>query len=147
MSHYVAVSELPAGGEKLQTTKFIAWSTICGLAGVAGVIISLILFFMGGEAANSYAFSYLFAFEVFFTITAGALFWCLLHNASNSSWGVVIRRIPETLAQSFLVLLILGFPLVLTFFDKPEYTRTMWEWIGIHHHVASTGATTAELRD
>lgn len=149
MSHYVAVSTLPAEGEKLQATKFIAWRTIFGLAGAAGLVISLILFFMGGEVANAYAFSYLFAFEVFFTITAGALFWCLLHNASNSSWGVAIRRVPETLAQSFLFLAILGLPLVLPLISsKPEWIRNMWEWIGVHQAIAEGhGAGGASVQD
>jgi hypothetical protein len=140
MSHYVAVSQLPAEGEKLQTTKFIAWRTILGAAGLAGLVISLILFLMGGDAANSYAFSYFFAFEVFFTFTAGALFWCLLHNATNSSWGVVIRRIPETLAQSFLFLVLLGLPLFVPLIgEKPEWTCRMWEWIGVHQDLSASG--------
>lgn len=144
MSHYVAVSQLPADGEKLQVTRFVAWRTIFMLAGAAGVAISLILFLMGGEIANSYAFSYLFAFEVFFTITAGALFWCLLHNASNSAWGVAIRRIPETIAQSFVFLGILGLPLVLPFVPgKPEWICRMWEWIGIHQDLTTSAAAGA----
>lgn len=140
MSHYVAVSHLPAEGEKLQSTKFIAWRTILGAAGAAGLVISVILFLMGGPVANSYAFSYFFAFEVFFTFTAGALFWCLLHNATNSSWGVVIRRIPETLAQSFIFLVILGLPLFWPFLgSKPEWTCKMWEWIGVHQDLMESG--------
>lgn len=148
MSHYVAVSQLPAEGEKLQTAKFGKYQFLLGVAGVAGVVISLIIFLMGGNAANAYAFSYLFAFEVFFTITAGSLFWCLLHNASNSSWGVVIRRIPETLAQSFLVLCILGLPLVVPFISgKPEYTQRMWEWIGVQQDLANNSSTSGGIRD
>ncbi len=140
MSHYVAVSHLPSEGEKLQTGKFALWRNLLGLAGAAGVAISLILFFMGGEAANAYAFSYLFAFEVFFTITAGALFWCLLHNASNSSWGVAIRRIPETLAQSFAVLFLLGIPVFsLPLMPKFEWMTHLWEWIGVHTDAMQQG--------
>ena len=148
MSHYVAVSQLPAEGEKLQTARFGRHQFLLGVAGAAGVVLSLIIFLMGGPAANAYAFSYLFALEVFFTITAGALFWCLLHNASNSSWGVAIRRVPETLAQSFLVLLILGLPLVVPFISsKPEYTRQMWEWIGVHQNLAEHSSTAGGIRD
>ena len=130
MSHYIAVTSLPADGEKFESSKFIAWRSIFMLGGVAGFAISLFLFFMGGDMANSYAFSYLWAFEVFFTITCGALFWCLLHNASNSSWGVAIRRIPETIAQSFVFLFFMGLPLVLPFVgvgSKPEYMAKMYE--------------------
>lgn len=149
MSHHIAVTQLPAEGERLQSTKFIAWRTILVIAGAAGLIVSLILFLMGDEVANSYAFSYLFAFEVFFTMTAGALFWCLLHNASNSSWGVAIRRIPETLAQSFVFLVILGLPLFVPFIaSKPEWTRTMWEWIGVHQELSETaGPHTGSIKE
>jgi hypothetical protein len=151
MSHYVAVSHLPADGERLQTTKFIAWRTLLMAAGAAGVVISLLLFFMGGKAANAYAFSYLFAFEVFFTIAAGSLFWCLLHNASNSAWGVAIRRIPETLAQSFVVLGLLGLPLFVPlinhlFGGMPEWTCKMWEWIGIHQELRDAGMVPAGVK-
>jgi hypothetical protein len=142
MSHYVAVSHLPAEGEKLQLSKFALWRNLLGAAGAAGVLISLILFFMGGPAANAYAFSYLFAFEVFFTITVGALFWCLLHNASNSSWGVAIRRIPETLAQSFLVLFLLGIPVFsLPLMPKFEWMHHLWEWIGVHQDAVTQGGS------
>ena len=148
MSHYVAVSHLPAEGEKLQSGKFAAWSKLLGVAGLAGIAVSLYLFFAGGNAAASYAFSYLFAFEVFFTITTGALFWCLLHNASNSSWGVAIRRIPETLAQAFAVLFVMGIPLVLPLIPgKPEYTLRMWEWIGVHNDAMSHGHGEQGVRD
>jgi hypothetical protein len=92
----------------------------------------------------TYSFSWLFAFEVFFTITVGALFWCLLHNASNSGWGVAIRRIPETMANSFGLLFILGLPLIFI----PNIRETVWTWIGHHAQANSTAVEHAEgLRD
>ncbi len=136
MSHHVSVTTLPPEGEKLQLAKFTSWRSILMLSGAAGVAASLFLFFTGGEAANSYAFSYLFALEVFFTITAGATFWVLLHNASNSSWGVAIRRIPELMTQLFLPLFFLALPLFMPFFpNKPEWMGHVWEWVGIHAQV------------
>jgi hypothetical protein len=151
MSHFVSVTSLPADGEAFNASKAISWRTLCAAAGVIGFVASLVLFFLGGEAANAYAFSYLWAFEVFFTITCGALFWCLLHNASNSSWGVAIRRIPETLAQSFVFLFIMGLPLVLPFVgvgSKPHYITSMYEWIGIHQAVVNNpGGAVSSLQD
>ncbi len=136
MSHFVAATHLPVDGERLQESKFAKWRSLFMAAGALGLVLSLVLFLMGGPTANAYAFSYLFAFEVFFTLTAGALFWCLLHSASNSAWGVAIRRIPETLAQSFLVLALLGLPLVMPFMpNKPEWIGQMWEWIGLHQEI------------
>ena len=149
MSHHVSVTTLPPDGEKLQLTKFTSWRSILMLTGVAGVAASLLLFFTGGEAANSYAFSYLFALEVFFTITAGATFWVLLHNASNSSWGVAIRRIPELMTQLFLPLFFLALPLFMPFFpNKPEWMGHIWEWVGIHAQVMEHAPSgVSSLRD
>jgi hypothetical protein len=136
MSHHVSVTDLPPEGEKLQITKFTSWRSIALLTGIAGIAASAFLFLSPGETANSYAFSYLFALEVFFTITAGALFWVLLHNASNSSWGVAIRRIPELMTQLFLPLGILALPLFMPFVThKPEWMGHVWEWVGIHAQI------------
>ena len=151
MSHHVSVTDLPPEGEKLQLAKFVSWRSILLLTAVAGVAVSLYLFFIGGEAANSYAFSYLFALEVFFTITAGATFWVLLHNASNSSWGVAIRRIPELMTQMFLPLFLLAIPLFtpgIFLSHKPHYMDHVWEWIGIHRQIMEHAPVGMEtLRD
>ena len=135
MSHHVAVSHLPPEGEQLQTSKFTFARVVLALIGAAGLAAAAAIFLTGGATANSFAYSWLFALEVFFTLTAGALFWALLHNASNSSWGVVIRRVPENLAQSFPVLFLLSIPLFMPLVEKPEWTQNVWEWIGIHEHV------------
>ncbi len=142
MSHHVEVSHLPPDGEQLQESKFASWKRLLLISGAAGVIVSLIIFLMGGDAANSYAFSYLFAFEIFFTLSAGALFWVLLHNASNSAWGIAIRRIPEVLAQSFAFLFFMGLPIVMPLVSvqhKPEWIKQMYEWVGIQAHTVEAG--------
>ena len=151
MSHHVSVTTLPPDGEKLQITKFTSWRTILLITAVVGIVASLVFLLSPGETANSYAFSYLFALEVFFTITAGATFWVLLHNASNSSWGVAIRRIPEVMTQMFLPLFFLALPLFTPFVSlkhKPEYMGKVWEWIGIHKQViAAPPLNTSTLRE
>lgn len=151
MSHYVAVTDLPAGGEKLQSNKLVWARSFLGLLGLVGLGVSLfIFFFLGGEsgdaalphatAANAFGFSWLFGFEVFFTITVGTLFWVLLHNASNSSWGVAIRRIPETLALNFLPLFLLGLLIFgALYFWQPGWQPVMWEWIGVHNDAKASG--------
>jgi hypothetical protein len=138
MSHYVSVTTLPPQGEKLQLAKFTSWRFILMLTAIAGIAFSIFFFLSPGETSNSYAFSYLFALEVFFTIAAGATFWVLLHNASNSSWGVAIRRIPELMTQLFVPLFILALPLftpLVPLSKKPEFMGKIWEWVGIHQQV------------
>lgn len=140
--HYVTVSELPAGGEKLRTDKLASLQTLCLLVGGAGAVVSAILLFsqIGADTGardsigRSFSFSWLFAFEVFFTITVGSLFWVLLHNASNSGWGVAIRRIPETISNNFLLMLALGVPLIFI----PNIRQTVWTWIGLHESINKT---------
>jgi len=138
MSHHVSVTTLPPDGEKLQITKFTSWRSIFMITAIAGIAASAFLLLSPGKFSDAYAFSYLFALEVFFTITAGATFWVLLHNASNSSWGVAIRRIPESMTQLFLPLFVLALPLFTPFVPlnhKPEFMGKVWEWIAIHKQV------------
>lgn len=156
--HFVSVSTLPAGGEKLELSKLGKWITLLRLGAIGGLILSAIFFLAGGaikfsskdfvtgEAISyslreTYSYSWLFAFYVFFTLALGGLFWTLLHNASNSSWGVVIRRLPETLAIQFLPLFFIGLPLLF-----PQVRETLWTWM--HEHSAAVRAGHAEtLRD
>jgi hypothetical protein len=140
--HYIHATDLPAGGEQLKTDKIAKVKNLCLLVGLVGLVISLILLAgnFGHPERNSlahrYAFSWLFGFEVCFTITVGTLFWVLLHNASNSGWGVTIRRIPETFSNNLLIVGILGAPLVLI----PEIRETVWTWIGFHAEIEKGAA-------
>ena len=62
---------------------------------------------------KQFAFSWLFAFAVFFTITVGSLFWILVHHAVDADWSVVVRRQLENIAWLFPVLAVLFVPVVL----------------------------------
>lgn len=76
----------------------------------------------GSPLRHQFAFSYLFAFLYFFTILIGFLFWILLHHATDSGWGIVVRRQMENLA--FLV------PWMLLFFIPIIFVRNdLWQWI------------------
>lgn len=156
--HFVSVSTLPAGGEKLDLSKIGKWTALLRLGAIAGLVLSAVLFvaggaikigskdFVSGEAISytvreAFSYSWLFAFYVFFTLALGGLFWTLLHNASNSSWGVVIRRLPETLAVQFVPLLFLGLPLLF-----PQVRETLWTWMH-DHSVAAKSGEAASLKD
>src|SRR6202008_2460836 len=79
--------------------------------GAISLIIVLLIGFIapaGSTLKHQFIFSWLFAFLYFFTILIGCLFWILLHHATDSGRGIVVRRQNESLA--FLV------PWVLLFF-------------------------------
>jgi hypothetical protein len=124
MSHHVSYSDLPQGGEKFEPAKGGKLINALGGLGVLGLVGSTILFFTD---TNNFAYSWLFAFFFCFTFVCGGCFWILLHNASNSGWGVSLRRLWEQLANMALPLAILGLPLLIPAVQEPLY-----EWMGHH---------------
>ena len=65
------------------------------------IFLVMTLFASDPQAKRQILFSLLFAYSYFFTITSGALFWILVHHATDAEWSVVVRRVLETMAQSF----------------------------------------------
>ncbi len=73
--------------------------------------------------AGVMAYSWLFAIIFFLTIAIGGIFWTLLHHASNSGWGTVVRRSMENIGTMVLPVLILALPLLV-----PGFRDALWEW-------------------
>jgi len=120
MSHSTETSNLteeqfdPASSRKLASLSF-AVSAI-------GLLVSAYGLFASRE---QFAFSWLFGFVLVFTLCSGALFWTVLHHATDSEWGILIRRQMENvasilpaLAVFFLPLLLLCAPILWKWWDK-----------------------------
>jgi hypothetical protein len=138
--HFVSIKQLPAGGEKLSLSSFKLHS-LFGLVAALGFILSLVLLLVPGvrdialstlgydnaeqhvKVGEAYAYSWLFAFFFCFTIAMGGCFWVLLHNASNSAWGVVIRRLAENLGSTLMFLFFMGLPILV-----PSVRDTLYDW-------------------
>src|SRR6202022_1418622 len=93
--------------------------------GVSFLLITLIIGFAapaGSELRKQFAFSWLFAFLYFFTILIGCYFWIIVHHATDSGWGVVVRRQMENLAALLPWMVLFFVPL---FFVR----RDIWDWI------------------
>jgi hypothetical protein len=148
--HYVTVKDIPAGGEKLDLSRLSKLMAALKLTSLVGFIASIVFFaivykfdttgFVGQKVEFSlsqvYSYSWLFAFMAAFTLCFGGLFWVLLHNASNSAWGVVIRRLAENLANVIPWVALLGLPIVLV----PHIREGLYEWIATHAHLSHGGA-------
>ena len=128
MSHHVTFNDLPQGGEKFEPAKGAKLIGALGLFGLLGLIASAFFFF---KNTDTFAYSWLFAIFFTFTFVVGGCFWILLHSASNSSWGVAVRRIWENQANMILALGILATPLLCPALQKPLY-----EWMGHHRSAA-----------
>jgi hypothetical protein len=140
MSHHVTFNDLPQGGEKFEPAKGSKLINGLGGLGALGLLASIFLF---SSDTDNFAYSWLFAFFLSFTVVCGGCFWILLHNASNSGWGVSLRRLWEQLANMALPLAILGIPLLIPAVQKPLY-----EWMGHHreaaHHMTEHVTTVKE---
>jgi hypothetical protein len=135
--HHLGFDDLPKGGEMLELARVKkASSLFAGLALIGA--IGTVVFWTKDSAA--FAYSWLFAVFTAFTVTCGGLFWMMLHAATNSGWGVAVRRIWEHLANMILPLAILALPLAF-----PKVQTHLYEWMnheraavakysGVDHH-------------
>jgi len=129
MSHHVTSSDIAINGDHLESSKVAKLKTIClGVAGI-GTLISLLALFgvLGKHFAGTYAYSWVFAYYFFLTLSIGGVFWTLLHNVSNSGWGTSVRRTFENLGSTFPWVFLFGLPLLF-----PQVNQYLFEWMNTH---------------
>ncbi len=95
------------------------FSSLCFAVSLLGLAVSA---FGLVTAREQFAFSWLFGFIVVFTISVGGLFWAILHTATDSEWGVLIRRQMENLASIVTILPLFFLPLLLW------CAPILWKW-------------------
>jgi hypothetical protein len=76
-------------------------------------------------APQQFYFSYLVAFVLFVSLGIGSIFFVMIQHLTGAGWSVVVRRIPETVMVSMLVLAPLFIPLVVGLFS---HTHEFYEW-------------------
>lgn len=77
--------------------------------GAIGLIATAIGYFLD---ADQFFFSYLVSFTFFSGIALSALIMVMLHHITNSSWGVVFRRISETFTANIWIWAIFIIPIL-----------------------------------
>ena len=114
--HGATLTDLPAEGERVDVSMFSKITNGAGIVGLLTLLVSVGIIFFGGkdsEFRDAFSYSWLFACYFFFTIAAGGLFWVLLHNVSNSGWGVAIRRVMEHLSNMLPYVFVLFIPILI----------------------------------
>ena len=135
MGHFITSKDIPADGEKIAKGKLAMPIMACGAIALLGLIASVCLLFINNtpqnEAADTvagrFAYSWLFAFVFFVSLSLGGCFWLLLHHVSNSGWGISVRRLMEHLACVFPWMGILAIP-----FLFPQVQQHLFELSLIH---------------
>ena len=119
------------------------------VVGVAATLIFFVISFTSGKVddelgysrQNGMAYSWLFAVVSFLTLAVGGMFWTLLHHATNSGWGTVVRRLMENLGSLIPFMFLLALPLVLQPF---QFRDALWEWFGERKEAEIKAAELAE---
>lgn len=89
--------------------------------GAVGLIASLIGYFMNSE---QFYFSYLTSFTFFTSIALASLILVMIHHVTKSSWGTVLRRIPESFFANLWIWSIFIVPVLIGMSTLYSWTNT-----------------------
>ncbi|RYD48580.1 MAG: hypothetical protein EOP85_03270 [Verrucomicrobiaceae bacterium] len=127
--HHVTSADIAINGDHLDPAKVSKVKTIALGVAALGTVISILIFtnVFGEKLRGTYAYSWMFAFYFFLTLSIGGVFWTLLHNVSNSGWGTSVRRTFENLGSTFPWMFLFVIP-----FLFPSIQQYLFEWMNIH---------------
>jgi hypothetical protein len=135
-NHHVTSADIAINGDHLDSSKVSTVKTAALAIAVTGTVISLYLLFFGPDKwQGTYAYSWLFAFYFFLTLSIGGCFWTLLHNVSNSGWGTSVRRTFENLGSTYPWMFLFVIPLLC-----PHVQQYLYEWMTVHRETAPGGS-------
>ncbi|MEM8953000.1 MAG: hypothetical protein AAGD22_02505 [Verrucomicrobiota bacterium] len=123
MGHHKDINELPPDGETFDITRIAKLNLLLfwvGLLALAGCVVAFVI----PATRPSMSYSWLFGFVCFFTIALGGIFWTMLHHATNSGWGVAVRRMMENVGRMLPWVAIFFVPLFV-----PDVRESLWEWM------------------
>ena len=95
--------------EKFDLSKAASLRNLLLIAGVVGIIGALIGWVVD---ARQFAFSWLFAFQFWYSLCVGCLFWTCLHHATDSEWSVLVRRQLENVIALIPLLIAFFLPIL-----------------------------------
>lgn len=123
--HHVTSADIAINGDHLDSSKVSKVKSIALGVAVIGSVVSLyLLFFAPEKLRGPFAYSWVFAFYFYLTLSIGGVFWTLLHNVSNSGWGTSVRRTFENLGSTFPWVFLFGIPLLF-----PQVQVYLYEWM------------------
>ncbi len=129
MAHNVTSKDIPLNGEKIDAKHINRPKFIALIVFIFGAVASAFLF-MNDTWGAGFAYSWVFAFMFFISITLGGAFWMILHHVTNSGWGVSIRRLMENLGFVFPFFAIIAIPLMI-----PSVQNDLYEWMCKHREM------------
>lgn len=107
--------------DSLQFPEHIQTSKVLYGIGIVGLIASAVGYFLNSE---QFFFSYLTSFTYFTSFALAALILLMIHHITQSSWGVVIRRIPEAFSSNLWIWAIFIIPVLFGMHSLYHWTHT-----------------------
>ena len=99
-----------------------SWNRIPLLAVIVAVLGAVACAILGVANPKQFFFSWLVSFLFFLSLALGALFFVLIQYAAQGGWGIVLRRIGETIFATLPVMAALFLPLLLGLRDLYSWT-------------------------
>jgi hypothetical protein len=90
-----------------------SWNRIPTIGAVCAVLGTVACAILGAANPKQFFFSWLVSFLFFLSLALGALFFVLIQYAAQGGWGIVLRRIGETIFAMLPVMAALFLPLLL----------------------------------
>ena len=87
-----------------------SWNRIPVIAAVIALVGAVVCGVMGPSNPKQFFFSWLVSFLFFLSLALGALFFVLIQYAAQGGWGIVLRRIGETVFATLPVMAALFVP-------------------------------------
>jgi hypothetical protein len=111
------------GAEQVTIPSGHAWNRIPLIGVVLAVLGGVGCAVLGMGNPKQFFFSWLVSFLFFLSLALGALFFVLIQYAAQGGWGIVVRRIGETVFATIPVMAALSVPVFLGLHDLYEWSH------------------------
>ena len=98
------------------------WNRIPVIGAVCALLGAVACAILGAANPKQFFFSWLVSFLFFLSLALGALFFVLIQYAAQGGWGIVLRRIGETIFATLPVMAALFLPVLLGLHDLYEWS-------------------------
>ena len=100
-----------------------AWNRLPIIGGAVAGLGAIGCAILGAGNPKQFFFSWLVAFLFFLSLALGALFFVLIQYAAQGAWGVVLRRVGETIFAMIPVMAVLFVPLLFGIHELYEWSH------------------------
>jgi hypothetical protein len=100
-----------------------SWNRLPVIGTAAAVLGGLMCAILGAGNPKQFFFSWLVSFMFFLSLALGGLFFVLIQYAAQGGWGIVLRRIGETVFATIPLMAVLFLPVLIGLHDLYEWSH------------------------